>query len=53
MVAATDGFTATALVGDLYMGMARNRGLAGLVTDGLARDLPGIQAWGCRSTARA
>jgi 4-hydroxy-4-methyl-2-oxoglutarate aldolase len=46
VVAATDGFTATALVGDLYMGMARNRGLAGLVTDGVARDLPGIQAVG-------
>ena len=46
VVAATDGFTATALVGDLYMGMARNRDLVGLVTDGLARDLPGIQAVG-------
>jgi 4-hydroxy-4-methyl-2-oxoglutarate aldolase len=44
VVAATDCFSATALVGDLYMGMARNRGLVGLVTDGLARDLPGIQA---------
>jgi len=42
LIAATDGFTATALVGDLFMGMARNRGLKGLVTDGLARDLPGI-----------
>jgi len=42
LVAATDGFTATALVGDLFMGMARNRGIKGLVTDGLARDLPGI-----------
>ena len=28
------------------MGMARNRGLAGLVTDGLVRDLPGILAVG-------
>ena len=42
LVAATDGFTATALVGDLFMGMARNRGIKGLATDGLARDLPGI-----------
>ena len=39
LVAATDGFTATAIVGDLFMGMARNRGVAGLVTDGLVRDL--------------
>lgn len=42
LVAATDGFTATAVTGDLLMGMAKNRGLLGLVTDGLARDLAGI-----------
>jgi 4-hydroxy-4-methyl-2-oxoglutarate aldolase len=42
LVAATDAFTATAIVGDLFMGMARNRGIAGLVTDGLVRDLVGI-----------
>lgn len=42
LVAATDGFTATSVTGDLLLGMARNRGLKGLVTDGLARDLPGI-----------
>lgn len=42
LVAATDGFTATAVTGDLLMGMAKNRGLKGLVTDGLVRDLVGI-----------
>jgi 4-hydroxy-4-methyl-2-oxoglutarate aldolase len=42
LVAATDGFTGTSITGDLLMGMARNRGLLGLVTDGLARDLAGI-----------
>ena len=42
LVAATDAFTATAVTGDLLLGMARNRGVAGLVTDGLARDLAGI-----------
>lgn len=46
LVAATDGFTGTAVTGDLLLGMARNRGLAGLVTDGLARDLSGILAVG-------
>lgn len=46
LVAATDGFTATSVTGDLLMGMARNRGLAGLVTDGLARDVAGIVAVG-------
>jgi 4-hydroxy-4-methyl-2-oxoglutarate aldolase len=42
LIAATDAFTATAVTGDLLLGMARNRGVAGLVTDGLARDLAGI-----------
>jgi 4-hydroxy-4-methyl-2-oxoglutarate aldolase len=42
LVAATDAFTATAVTGDLLLGMAKNRGVAGLVTDGLARDLAGI-----------
>ncbi|MBL8906416.1 MAG: RraA family protein [Rhizobiales bacterium] len=46
LVAATDAFAATAIVGDLFMGMARNRGIAGLVTDGMVRDLAGILAVG-------
>ncbi|MFO0992166.1 MAG: RraA family protein [Hyphomicrobiales bacterium] len=46
LVAATDAFTATAITGDLLMGMARNRGVAGLVTDGMVRDLVGILAVG-------
>ena len=46
LLAATDGFTGTAVTGDLLLGMARNRGIAGLVTDGLARDLAGILAVG-------
>jgi len=46
LVAATDGFTGTAVTGDLLLGMAKNRGIAGLVTDGLARDMAGILAVG-------
>jgi 4-hydroxy-4-methyl-2-oxoglutarate aldolase len=42
LVAATDGFTGTAVTGDLLLGMAKNRGIAGFVTDGLVRDLVGI-----------
>jgi 4-hydroxy-4-methyl-2-oxoglutarate aldolase len=42
IVAATEGYTGTAVVGDLMLGMARNRGIAGLVTDGAVRDLGGI-----------
>ncbi|MGA2045331.1 MAG: hypothetical protein ABSG83_18405, partial [Roseiarcus sp.] len=44
--AATDSFTATAITGDLLLGMARNRGVAGFVTDGLVRDIVGILAIG-------
>lgn len=43
VMAATDGFRATAACGDLMMGVAKNRGLAGFVTDGYARDTPGIK----------
>src|SRR5258707_777597 len=46
LVAATDGFTATSITGDLLLGMARNRGVVGLVTDGLVRVLVGILAVG-------
>ncbi|MBN9018280.1 MAG: RraA family protein [Rhizobiales bacterium] len=46
LVAATDGFTATAVTGDLLLGMAKNRGVAAFVTDGLIRDLVGIRAVG-------
>lgn len=46
LVAAADGFTHTAVTGDLMMGMARNRGVTGLVTDGMVRDVAGIRAVG-------
>jgi 4-hydroxy-4-methyl-2-oxoglutarate aldolase len=46
LVAATDGYTATSVTGDLLVGMARNRGVRGLVTDGLVRDVAGIAAVG-------
>lgn len=46
IVAATDGYVGTAVVGDLMMGIAKNRGLAGLVTDGAVRDVDGILAVG-------
>lgn len=46
LVAATDGFTATSVTGDLLLGMAKNCGVAGFVTDGLIRDLAGILAVG-------
>ena len=44
IVCATDGFEETAVTGDLALGMMKNRGVAGFVTDGFVRDLPGIRA---------
>jgi len=44
LVAATDGFAGCAVVGDLLLGIAKNRGAVALVTDGLARDITDIQA---------
>lgn len=44
IVAGTDAFLKTAVTGDLLLGMARNRGVTGFVTDGLVRDYPGLLA---------
>jgi len=46
LVAATGGFCGAAVTGDLLMGVARNRGVTGLVTDGLVRDLADLEALG-------
>jgi len=46
LVARTDAFLKTAITGDLLLGMARNKGVTGFVTDGLVRDLPGLEAVG-------
>ena len=46
VMCANDGYTGTAVVGDLTAGMMRNRGVAAFVTDGLARDRAGIIATG-------
>ena len=42
IVVATEGYLGTAVVGDLMIGIARNRKLEGLVTDGAVRDVEGI-----------
>lgn len=43
IVASTDSHTSTAVIGDLVLEMMKNKGVAGFVTDGLARDLEGIE----------
>ncbi len=46
IVAGTDAFLGTAVTGDLLLGMMRNKGVVGFVTDGLVRDIAGIEAVG-------
>jgi 4-hydroxy-4-methyl-2-oxoglutarate aldolase len=46
IIASCDGFSATAGVGDNLAMMARNKGVAAVVTDGMARDREGIVAAG-------
>ena len=45
-VVATGGHTGAAVTGDLLIGVAKNRGAAGFITDGLVRDLDDLQAIG-------
>jgi 4-hydroxy-4-methyl-2-oxoglutarate aldolase len=44
LVAATDGFCGSSVVGDLLLGIAKNRGAAAFITDGLVRDQNDIEA---------
>lgn len=42
VVSATEGFTHSAIIGDNVALMAKNKGVAGIVIDGMARDLAGL-----------
>ena len=46
LVCATGSYTGCAVTGDLVLGMARNCGAVGFVTDGCVRDLTGIRMVG-------
>jgi 4-hydroxy-4-methyl-2-oxoglutarate aldolase len=46
IVAATGGCVSAAVTGDLLLGVAKNRGVAGFVTDGCVRDLADLEALG-------
>lgn len=52
IVVASDGFTGTASIGDNLAGMARNRGAVAIVTDGMVRDLAGLDRIGMPIAAR-
>ncbi|HZH06968.1 MAG TPA: hypothetical protein VEY69_09860 [Lautropia sp.] len=46
IIAASGGHLGCAVTGDLLLGMARNSGAIGFVTDGCVRDIPGIRQVG-------
>jgi len=46
LVIATGGYQGCSVTGDLMVGMARNAGIVAVVTDGLVRDLDGLDAVG-------
>ena len=46
LVVAVDGSTTTSIIGDILLGMAKNAGIVACVTDGLVRDIEGINQVG-------
>lgn len=48
----TGGYLDSSVIGDVYAGMARNVGAVAIVTDGVVRDIPGIDAVGIPVFAR-
>lgn len=46
LIIATGGYEKASVIGDLFVGMAKNAGVAGIVTDGVVRDQEGIEAVG-------
>ncbi len=52
LVTTTAGYEKAAVTGDLTLGLARNQGVVGFVTDGMVRDLDGIRDVGVPCFAR-
>ena len=52
MVIATDDYQPASVVGDVLVGMAKNQGVAAFVTDGMVRDIDGLNAVGIPVFAR-
>ncbi len=52
MMVATDSYEEASVVGDILLGMAKNQGVCALVTDGLVRDIDGLNAVGIPVFAR-
>lgn len=52
LVVATDSYEEASVAGDILLGMAKNKGICALVTDGLVRDIDGLNAVGLPVFAR-
>ena len=52
LMISTGDHEGAAVIGDLFVGMARNSGIVAVVTDGLARDIAGIEEVGVPVYAR-
>ena len=46
LMIATGGYSQSSVIGDLFVGMARNAGVIGIVTDGVVRDQEGLEGVG-------
>ena len=46
IICASDGFEGFAVIGDLMLGMMKNKGVVAFVTDGFVRDIAGLRAVG-------
>lgn len=53
LVVAVDGSDTVSVLGDILLGMAKNAGIVSAVTDGVVRDLAGINQVGIPTFARA
>ena len=52
IVVAADAYQEASVVGDILLGMAKNQGVCALVTDGMVRDIDGLNAVGIPVFAR-
>lgn len=52
LIIATEDYCESSVVGDVFIGLARNRGVLAIVTDGMVRDVAGINAVGIPVFAR-
>jgi 4-hydroxy-4-methyl-2-oxoglutarate aldolase len=52
MIIATDAYEPASVIGDVLVGMAKNQGIIAFVTDGMVRDIDGLNAVGLPIFAR-